>query len=139
MGTGTILLGMVVLSLVVFVLIGGPAIVTDWRRHRRAEATWRQIALTDAIDGRLGPIVSPVVTKPLWGPWQVQIAVPFTRPGLVGTILQVVEETLATSMDWPVDRYRIILTPQPDASLAAGAARTSSSTATWLADPRLAA
>lgn len=139
MGTGTILLGMVVFSLAVFVLIGGPAIVTDWRRQRRTEATWRQIALTDAIDGRLGPIVSPVVTKLLWGPWQVQIAVPFTRPGTVGTILQVVEETLAPSADSPGGQYRVVLTPQPDASLAAGAARPNHSAANWLADPRLAA
>ena len=139
MGTGMILLGWGVFALGVFVLIGGPAMLTDWRRHRQAAAIGRQIALTDALDGRLGPIVSPVVTRPLWGPWQVQIAVPFTRPGLVGTILQVVEETLAPSPDAPGDRYRIVLTPQPDANRAAGAARPNQSAAPWLADPRLAA
>ncbi|HYL80661.1 MAG TPA: hypothetical protein VEU07_07610, partial [Candidatus Acidoferrum sp.] len=77
METGTILLGMAVFSLVVFVVVGGPALLADWLRTRSEEAIRRQIALTDAIDSQLGPIVSPVVKNPLWGPWQVQIAVPF--------------------------------------------------------------
>ena len=139
MGTVPILLGMAVFSLLVFVLIGGPAILTDWLRKRREEATRCQIALTDAIDGQLGPIVSPVVKNPLWGPWQVQIAVPFTRPGAVGKILQVVDETLTTPNSMGVDRYRIVLTPKQDAILEERKSRTSQPAASWLPDPRLAA
>lgn len=112
MGTGTILLGMAVFTLLAFVLVGGPAVLMDWLRKRSNEAIRCQIALTDAIDSQLGPIVSPVVKNPLWGPWKVQIAVPFSRPGAVGTILQLVDELLTTSDYMGVGRYRIVLTAQ---------------------------
>jgi hypothetical protein len=52
------------------------------RRDRRVA---RQIMVTDAIHKELGPVVAPLVRKPLWGPWQLEMAVPFARPGVVGT------------------------------------------------------
>jgi hypothetical protein len=139
MGTGTILLGMLTFSLLLFVLVGGPAILTDWLRRRREEATRRQIAITDAIDRQFGPIVSPVVKNPLRGPWQVQIAVPIMRPGAVGLILQLVDEVFTKSNDMGVDRYRIVLTPTPDGIHQETESRTSQGTASWLADHGLAA
>jgi hypothetical protein len=139
MGTGAILIGIVMFWLLVFVLIGGPAILTDWLRKRREAATSCQIAITDAIDSQFGPIVSPVVKNPMWGPWQVQIAVPIMQPGAVGRILQLVDEVLTTSSDFPVEGYRIVLTPKQDAIRQETNSRTGQSTASWLANPGLAA
>ena len=91
-------------------LIGGPMILVDWLRRRRQEAIRLQIALTDAIDGQLGPIVSPVVTTPLWGPWQIRIAVPFDRSEAFGPILALAEEVLYAAGRMRSDQYRIVLT-----------------------------
>lgn len=104
-----ILLGAVV-PLYVFLWIGIPIVLADWLRKRRQETVKRQVALTEAIDGRLGAVVAPVVKKPLWGPWQVRLAVPFTQPAVVGRILAVVDEMLSASDPMLPDQYRIILT-----------------------------
>ncbi len=104
-----ILLGAVV-PLYVFLWIGIPIVLADWLRKRRQETVKRQVALTEAIDGRLGAIVAPVVKKPLWGPWQVRLAVPFTQPAVVGRILAVVDEMLSASDPRLPDQYRILLT-----------------------------
>lgn len=139
MGTVPEVLGMVAFSLLVFVLMGGPAILTDWLRKRREAATWCQIAITDAIDSQFGPIVSPVVRYSMWGLWQVQIAVPIMQPGAVGRILQLVDEVLTTTGHTPVEEYRIVLTPKQDAIRQETNSRTGQSTPSWLANPGLAA
>ena len=137
MGTGTILLGMGMFSLLAFIVVGGPAVLMDWLRKRNEEAIRRQIALTDAIDSQLGSIVSPVVKNPLWGPWQIQIAVPFAQPGTVGKILDVMDEVLATPDYMGVDRYRIVLTPKQDGIRQETNSRTSQPAKRWLGDARL--
>ncbi len=104
----------VVVSLYVMLWIGGPMLLMDWLRNRRQETIKRQIALTDAIDGRLGAIVAPVVKKPLWGPWQIQIAVPFARAAAVGKILAVAHEVLSVADRMNPGRYEIVLTPKQD-------------------------
>jgi len=52
-----------VLWTVVFLLVlaGFVSVVVlpGWFRARRQEAVWRQIALTEALDGQFGPLVSP--------------------------------------------------------------------------------
>ena len=68
--------------------------------------------LTDAIDARLGPIVSPVVTKPLWGPWRVRIAMPLTRPAPLGRILAITHGVLSGIDRGNPGHYRIVLTPK---------------------------
>jgi hypothetical protein len=76
------------------------------------EAIQRQIALTDAIDARLGSIVSPVVTKPLWGPWRVRIAMPLTRPMPVSRILAITHGVLSGIDRGNPGRYQVVLTPR---------------------------
>jgi hypothetical protein len=112
MAVGLTFLGMTVFLLLVFVLIGGPMLLTDWRRNLRQETIRRQIALTDAIDGQLGMIVSQLVRKPLWGPWEVQIAMPFSRPAVAGRILAIVNEVLAGAEGMSQDAYRVVLAPR---------------------------
>jgi hypothetical protein len=61
-------------------------------------------------------MVSPVVNvkRPLWGPWQIKIAAPFTRPAAVGRILALAHEVLAVADRMTPDRYEIVLTPMQE-------------------------
>ncbi len=109
MQAGVIAAGGAFFGLLVFTLIGGPIIVSDWARMRRAAAVERQIALTDAIDSRLGVMVAPLVKRPLWGPWEVEIAVPLGAFAAVGRIVAIVSEVLADAEGVRSDAYRVIL------------------------------
>ncbi|MCX5735218.1 MAG: hypothetical protein NTW68_12950 [candidate division NC10 bacterium] len=95
-----------------FLWIGTPILLLDWFRSRRQEAIQRQIALTDAIDAQVGAIVSPVVTKPLWGPWRVRIAMPLTPPLPVGRILAIAHEVFSDIDRVNPGHYQIVLTPK---------------------------
>jgi len=110
-GIGTLLIMLVMAS-----LFAGPFILVNWLRKRRQEAVMQQIALTDAIDGNFGAIASPAVTvrRPLWGPWQIKIALPFTRPAAVGRVLALAHEVLAIAGRMNRNRYEIVLTPTPE-------------------------
>jgi hypothetical protein len=108
--TGVLMvIGMAAVFALGLALAGGPWPVLAGHRKRWEEAVVRQIALTDALDAKLGPIVSPVVTKPARGPWEICIAVPFLQPAAVTTVLAVVDDVF-TSLD-PGDArsYRVVL------------------------------
>jgi hypothetical protein len=109
----TAILGVVLFSLFLALWVAGPVALTDWSRRRRDQAVKRQIALTEAIHRDLGSLVSPVVRKPLWGPWQIRIAVPFSRPAAVGSILALAHEVMAVADRMNRGEYEIVLTPQP--------------------------
>src|SRR4029450_10211537 len=80
----------------------GLLVLAAWRDHRREAMVARHVRLTDAPAaergspprvalgarkgglpdpraGELGPIVAPLVAKPLGGPWRVEIRVPVGR------------------------------------------------------------
>ena len=139
MGTVQTLLGMAVVSLLAFLWIGAPILLTTWLRKRREEATQWQIALTDAIDGQLGMIVAPVVRQPLWGPRQIQLAVPFTWPSAAGRILAVVHQVLSAVDRVGPARYQLVLTPKPEPVRQGGEIRASRSAERWPGDTALAA
>ena len=105
-------LGAMLVALYAFLWLGLPALFAARLRQRREAAAVRQIALTDAIHSQLGPIVSPVVSKPLRGPWQIRIAVPLTRPLVAGRLLTVVQQALASDRTQR-EQYRIVLTFTP--------------------------
>ncbi len=109
MEPGVFVVGAVVFVVFTFVLVGGPTALADWIRHRRQETIRRQITLTDAIDGKLGAVVSPVVRKPLVGPWRIQIAVPFTRAAVVGRILAVTHEVFSAFDGAKPNSFRVVL------------------------------
>lgn len=132
-------IGVAVVALYLVSLIGGPMLLMDWLRNWREEAIRRQIALTDAIDAELGAIVAPMVRKPLWGPWQIRIAVPFTRPAAVGRILAVAHEVLSTADRMHPARYQIVLTPKQDSLREERKARASHPAERWPGDPIVAA
>ena len=103
-----------------FVLFGGPMLVTDWVRARRQEMIARQITLTDALDGRLGALVAPVVTKPLFGPWEVRIAAPLQWSAIQCGVLAVIDEVFSRVEGTNPSSYRIVLSITPDGRRAAG-------------------
>ena len=100
----------IVLALSPLLTVGGLFALAEWRDRRRAMALARQIRLTDAIAAELGGVVAPVVSKPLAGPWRVEMRVPVGRPALVSRIVAIAHGTLR---DLGVTRYELVLTPDP--------------------------
>ena len=96
--------------LVPLIVVGLLLELADWRDRRRDVAIARQIALTDAISAELGGIVAPLVEPSLRGPWRVHIAVPFSRPLLVGRIVAIANRVLARVPG----RHAIVLTAQEE-------------------------
>ena len=90
--------------------------LVEGAQRARDRALGRQIALTNAIHERLGPIVAPVVRKRPWGPWQVSIPVPFARPETVSAILAVTREAFSARDGRDVQRVEIVLTEQERAA-----------------------
>ena len=91
----------------------------------RHEVVARQIRLTDAIHARLGFVAAPTVVKRLGRPWQVLVALPFANPDLVGQVLSIVHDTLASIDRRAVEKVRIVVTPQePSRPLPRPRART---------------
>ena len=91
-------------------LIAGLLALAAWRDQRREAMVARQIRLSDAIADELGPIVAPVVSKPLGAPWRVEIRVPVNRPAAVSRIVAIAHETLTRS---GAAQYELVLTPAP--------------------------
>jgi hypothetical protein len=113
MNAGVMIVSGAAFALLVFALVGGPMLLVDWSRKRRQTAIDRQIALTDALDSQLGAIVAPVVTKPLFGPWEIHVAVPFQHSAVVARILSVVDDKFAGVAGLKPNSYRIFLRSRP--------------------------
>jgi hypothetical protein len=123
-----------VIALLVVLGFVGSAILPGWLRRRRGESARRQIVLTDALDAELGPIVAPVVTRPLRGPWRIEIAVPLARPLTVGRILAVTRTALGSDGMAP-DAYRVVLCDRPDSTRGAGNSRAGGAGKRWANNP----
>jgi hypothetical protein len=95
-----------------------------WRDRRRQVAVARQIAVTDAIAWEMGAIVAPEVKPALWGPWELRIAVPLSRPLVVGRIVAIADCVLARIPD----RHEIVLVPQEPPVRLVGPARMAAAT-----------
>lgn len=114
MQASVMVVGVVVLVLLGFVLFGGPMILVDCLRRRRQAAIVRQVALTEALDGRLGAWVAPVVTKPFLGPWQIRLAVPCLPSTAAAEMLSVVDDVFSGVEEKGAPTYRIVLSAKPD-------------------------
>jgi hypothetical protein len=137
-------LSLILVSLAAFVVIGfafvgGPIVLADWSRKRSQGVADRQMALTEALDGQLGPIVAPVVTKPLFGPWEVQIAVPFQRPAMLARIVSVVDDVFFRFEGRSGRSYRMLLSAKPDCLAEASHRRTRRLAKRWASNPIAAA
>jgi hypothetical protein len=104
-------LGAALLASVPYAVVLALLAWTSRREQRRREVLARQIALTDSVHERLGPIAAPVVRRRRHR-WQVRMAVPFERTAAVGALLAIVRETFAPHAG---DRrsLEIVLTRQP--------------------------
>ena len=90
-----------------------------WRDRRREAMVARQIRLTDAITDEIGPLVAPLVTKPLGRPWRVEVQVPVGRPALVSRIVTIAHDVLTRA---GAGRYELVLTPNEEPVRSLGAA-----------------
>jgi hypothetical protein len=123
-----------VFLLLLFMLGGGPMLVVDWSRRRRRQEVARQIALTDALDAVLGPRVAPVVMKPPFGPWEIQLTLPIDQSATVARILSVVDDVFADT-ERVAPSYRILVTAQEDAWRETRACRAPRSATPWAGHP----
>jgi hypothetical protein len=121
------------IALLVILSFVGSAILPGWLRRRRGESARRQIVVTDALDAELGPIVAPVVMRPLWGPWRIEIAAPLARSITVGRILAVTRRALGAD-GMPPDAYRVVLCDRPDSTRRAGKSRAGGTGRRWASD-----
>ena len=81
-------------------------------QRTREAALARQIALTDAVHRELGAVVAPTVSRGRRGAWRVAIAVPFSQPVVVATVLSIVHrELMAGRWDGRRDA-EVVLTEQ---------------------------
>jgi hypothetical protein len=115
METGMTVVGEAAAVLLGCTLVGGPMVLADWVRMRRRAVIARQITLTDALDAQFGALVAPVVTKPLFGPWEVRIAVPLLGSSVLARIIAVTDQVFAGAPGTPALPYRLVLqvTPTP--------------------------
>jgi len=138
METGLTWLG-ALCALVFFGGIAGIVLLPAWLQNRQRELVRRQIELTDALDGMFGPIVAPVVKRPFWGPWKIELAVPFDRLAVLGRIVAVANEALTATMGFNPRRYRIVLTPKGHAVHGASQTSATGDAGPWAGDPLAAA
>jgi len=138
METGLTLLG-ALCALVFFGGIAGAVLLPGWLQRRQRESVRRQIELTDALDGTFGPIVAPVVKRPFWGPWTIELAVPFDRLAVLGRIVAVADDVLSVAMGLSPNRYRIILTPRGHAVHEVSQKSAKGDAGRWAGDPLAAA
>jgi len=98
---------LLVLSMPIVALVALAQLSEHRRAHREREIL-QQIALTDALHGRLGAVVAPVVHR-RGRVWQVMVAVPFERPSVGATVLQTAHELFGGV------RYEVVLSRQAPA------------------------
>ncbi len=114
MNTGLTLFGAMI-ALLYSLTILGAIVLPGWLERRRREAAELQAIITDAIDGEVGPIVAPVVKRPIWGPWRIEIAAPLGRRDTVGRILARAHKTLSAADGMRPGAYRLVLAHKSDA------------------------
>jgi len=126
-------------ALIFFGAIAGAVLLPGWLQNRRRELVRRQIELTDALDGTFGPIVAPVVKRPLWGPWKIELSVPLDRLAVLGRIVAVANDVLSVAMGLSPNCYRIILTPKGHATQEVSQKSAKGGAGPWAGDPLAAA
>jgi len=93
-------------------LLTAVLLLSAWRERIRLVAVARQIAVTDAIHGELGAVVSPVVRHRLWGRWQLMIPVPFDDLDTVTHVVRTAYGAFDALERTKPGRFEIVLSPQ---------------------------
>ena len=102
----------VLIALFPIALIAALLQLSTWRQRARLAAVSRQIAVTDAIHGALGAVVSPVVRRSFWGGWRLTIPVPLDRPEIVTPVVEAAYGAFSESERTRPGRFEIVLTRQ---------------------------
>ena len=139
MDTGVMVVSGVAFVLLACTLVGGSIVLVDWVRTQRQAVIARQIALTDALDARFGPLVAPTVKKPLFGPWEVQIDVPLLGSAVLARIIAVTDQMFAGVEGTPPIPYRMLLHFTPTSWRAVPDRRARRSAERWPGTPVAAA
>ncbi len=126
-------------ALLVWTLVGGPMVLADRVRTRRQAVIARQIALTDALDAQFGALVAPVVTKPVFGPWEVRIAVPPLGAAVFARMIAAADAVFAGIGEAPSMRYRLVVRDTPTSGHAVLDCGVRQSAQPWPASPVTAA
>src|SRR5574342_846776 len=92
-------LGAAAVILIMYASIAAPLWLASRAERARMAARARQVGVTDAIHGRVGAVVSPVVSPRLWGQWRLSIPVGRGQERLLGAILDVAVRTMARFED----------------------------------------
>jgi hypothetical protein len=135
MGVSGMVVKIAVCALLGCVLVGGPLVLVDRMRARRRAAIARQIALTDALDAQFGALVAPMVRKPLFGPWEVWMAVPRLGSSVLAGILTAADAVFAGLEGTPQARYRMVLHITANSSHAGPDRRAPRPTPRWAGTP----
>ena len=93
-------------------LLTAVMLLSTWRARTRLLAVARQIAVTNAIHGELGAIVSPVVRHRLRGRWQLIIPVPFDDLDTVTHVVRTAYGAFDAPERTKPGRFEIVLSPQ---------------------------
>jgi len=102
----------VVAVLLPVALLTAALLLSTWRERIRLVAAARQIAVTDAIHGELGAVVSPVVRRRLGGRWQLVIPVPFDDFDTVTHVVRTAYGAFDAPERTKPGRFEIVLTQQ---------------------------
>jgi hypothetical protein len=109
----------------------------DRRARLRLAECVRQVAVTDAIHGELGAIVSPVVRRRLGGRWQVVIPVPFDDLDAVGRVVRAAYGGFDAPERAIPGRFEIVLSqqakfvPRRERAAAVAARRSRGESVSW--------
>ena len=123
----SVVTGIGFMALQILVVVAMLVIATR-RDRRNQEAIARQVAITDAIHREVGALVAPTVEPGPRGAWRLTIPVPFERPDVVASVVDIAYQTTRT-LDaearnarrprTPARVTHIVLTPQEDARVCA--------------------
>jgi hypothetical protein len=105
----TVLIVILTLSSPILLVLGLLGLAA-WRDRRREAVVARQIRLTDALADEMGPVVAPLVSKPIGRPWRVEVQVPVGRPAVVSRVVAIAHDVLTRT---GASRYELVLTPSP--------------------------
>jgi hypothetical protein len=79
-------------------------------QHARRRRAALQVAVTDALDRELGPVVAPVVGGRRWRTRELRISLPLERAAIAGRVLAIAHRAL--DEDRATRRLPIVLVPQ---------------------------
>jgi len=133
MQTGVMLISWAEFLLIAFV--GGPMFLMDWLRKQRLMEIEHQIVLTDALDREFGGIFAPVVTKPVMGPWEIHIAVPYIESTIMARLFSVVDNVFGGVLGMAPTSYQIFLSAKPELLPGTRVPRSTLSKTRYAGDP----